>query len=163
MVLLKVSPLTETMSEDDIEELRDDLSELDIILPPQTEDLDLDIEMEIDSEGFSELAELLEESQAYADIYIPGDFSDIYELEDERRVGSLDALVQTMEAIATELGIPIPDEDDSEYELDDLDDGDYEDDDDMDVDVAFRSAWEEVYRVAREALETSSNLIIEQP
>lgn len=144
MATLELSTLTDKLEEDELSQL---LSEYEV----QTEGGPLDIDdvaeqavldNGIDDDNFDDFLDKLDANDASADIYLPTDFEEIFEVG-ELRVGSAHALLLVLENLREDFSAEGEDDDDEEEEIEesegfeDDDVLDFDDDDDGETDGLF--------------------------
>ncbi len=160
MASITIAPLTDILDESALDQLAKKLAEREVALRPQTDDLDHGVENDLDDDVLTEFMNDLEDEYEQADIYIPGIFSDIITLGDFR-VGSLESLIEALEALQDGLGIDDPDGsvDDEDLSYDEDADGDYMDR--MEISrLGLKALWYDLYRLSNAALEIESNIIL---
>ncbi|MBN2723385.1 MAG: hypothetical protein JXR95_04875 [Deltaproteobacteria bacterium] len=160
MAIFKISPLTDVLKEEDIENLQNEMGKLGAALVEQDDDLDQGIETEIEDEILVEFMDSLDEEHAGADIYVPGLFTEMLSAGDFR-VTSLQNLIDALENLQDELGIEDPESPEDEEEEEIIDDEDEDIIDDFGGTRApLKKLWYEFYRAANDAIEGDSNLIV---
>lgn len=145
MAVIEIQPLTERLSDEEIEELAEALETVGAPrLPRSGEGNQLTIAEGVDEDVLDELLDKLEEYDAACEIYLPAEFEGRVAVGD-MQVGSLIALVDALDGLHDEL---FGDDDDDEDEEDD--------EDDSEVEVAeLRKVWKLVLDGANEALDRS--------
>ncbi len=127
MAAIELSPISEHLSDDEVEALEAALAEvhsspLDVDEQAQTTLLDSDI----DDDLFAEFMDRLEVHDAACEVYVPPDFEDVLTVG-EHQIGSAHMLLLVLEELREELFV---DEDEEEDEEEDEDNYDLENADD---------------------------------
>lgn len=138
MAVIEIQPLTERLSDEEIEELADALETVGAPrLLRSTEGNELTLAEGIDEDVLDELLDRLEEHDAACEIYLPAEFDGRVAVGD-MMVGSVSSLVDALEVLRDELA------------------GDEDDDGDSTVEAAkLRKIWKLLHDGANEALDRS--------
>lgn len=143
MAEIEIGPLTDRLDDDQIAELAAQLEKLGAPqLPRGDESNQAPVGDGLDSNALSEFMDRLEGHDIAADIYLPIEFDDTFEVAD-LRVGSVALLLEVLEELKDEL-------DDEEEELEDEESFD---DDQRILAQQLRQAWKLFYNGANAALE----------
>lgn len=133
MATLELSTLTEYLEEEELEAVRHALSEAG------TAPLDIDdtaepilLARDVDDDVFVDFADRVEANDAGADIYLPSDFEDVFEVG-EHRFGSAHALLLVLENLREDFFI---EDEEEEEESEEPEEGDFEAFDDEDAEGA---------------------------
>ena len=161
MPKILVAPLTEVMTDSEIEKLKLALENLDLSIPEQTDDLDMGYEIETEEDSMIELMDALDSEAASADLYVPADLPEIIKIGDFR-VYSLSSLIDALESVQETLNIEESEDDEDNVSplYDEESDDDVIDDDFASVRYHIKRLWFKMYKFANDALENDSNLIV---
>ncbi len=160
MAEIEIGPLTDRLGDDELAELAGKLEKLGAPQLPKEDENAASAVTEVDGSVLDEFMDRLEAYDLACDIYLPIDFDGRAELGDHR-VGSLAALVDTLEEMKDELG---EDEEEEDEEEDDEEDEDEEEDDDYTelrlIDAKIRRLWKVVFDGAQAALDRRLPLFV---
>jgi hypothetical protein len=170
MASLELSPLTEHLEDNEIEELKSHLTDADVASIDLDEEGDvIPIEQEFDDDVFIDFFDQLDANDVACDVYIPVEFEEVFEIG-ERKIGSAfsllivlasmkeDMFVDDEEAEQEETEEAVEDVDDELEEFDDYSDEDEEfaaDDDSSSIEVKdeqMRQVWRSLNRGAKLAI-----------
>jgi hypothetical protein len=118
MAEIEIGPLTDRLSEDEINELRGALERLGAPALPVSDDSHARPVGDVDDEVLTEFLDRLEAHDAACEVYLPVEFDGRVEVAD-LRVGSAMQLLEVLDEIKDDLAIA---DDDEEEELDEEDD-----------------------------------------
>jgi len=138
MASLELNALTEKLENDEIRQIHQGLEDVgapDLDEPEQLETVV--VSGTLDEDMFADFLDQLDANDVAADVYLPVEFDQVYEVEAGYRIGSAHALLAALESLREDLDIDIEDEGDFE------EDGDYDDDEEED-EVMARFADDEV-------------------
>ncbi len=172
MASIELSPIQDHLEEDLVQELEEALADADaspLDVDEDAESILLDSDLEDDL--IAEIMDRLEMHDAAADIYVPPDFEEVFEIGDYR-IASAHMLTLVLQEMRDELFV---DEDEDDEGLDDADgDYDYGEDegaaaDDADVEEPFefkekqlRHVWRLLHTGARACVKRGVCLFIHQ-
>ncbi len=120
MAEIEIGPLSDRLSEDEINELRGALDRIGAPALPQSDESHARPVGDVDDEVLTEFLDRLEAHDAACEVYLPVEFDGRVEVAD-LRVGSAMQLLEVLDEIKDDLAIPEdeeeeePDEDDDEY------------------------------------------------
>ncbi len=118
MAEIEIGPLTDRLSEEEINELRGALERLGAPALPQSDESHARPVGDVDDEVLTEVLDRLEAHDAACEVYLPVEFDGRVEVAD-LRVGSAMQLLEVLDEIKDDLAIA---DDDDEEEVDEEDD-----------------------------------------
>lgn len=143
MADIKIQPLGERLSDDEIAELAAALESVGAPrLPRSADDMELTIAEGIDNKAFEDILDRLEALDAACEIYLPIEFDGPLQVGD-LQVGSVPALLEALDELKAELSI-------------DEDEGDEDADEELADDLMagkLRAMWKLIHHGATEATE----------
>lgn len=162
MASLELSALTEKLETEEIRQIHQGLAEVDapdLDEPEQVETVV--VSGRLDEDMFADFMDQLEANDVAADVYLPVEFDQVYEIEAGHRIGSAHALLAGLESLREDLDIDI--EDDGDFDEDtDYDDEEEDEvmarfaDDEVDAtmlkDEQMRTIWRAYYQAANGAI-----------
>jgi hypothetical protein len=117
---LRLFPLTEKLSADQLSKLMKELQELGVEEVPESEADDLNLEEPLSDDQLTDFLDRLEAHDLACDIYLPVEFEATIEVGDQN-IGSVYALIDALEELREELGIDDgADDEDEEVELEEV-------------------------------------------
>jgi hypothetical protein len=144
MAEIEIGPLTDRFNDEEIAELAAQLEKAGAGQLPRADETHLTSLGEgLDDTALSEFMDRLEGHDIAADVYLPVEFDDVFEVA-ELRVGSLNLLLEVLEELKDEL--------DEEEEEEEEDEESYDDDQRI-LSQQLRQAWKLFYNGATTALE----------
>ena len=155
MAAIELISLPEHLDSEELDELRAALSEAEApALPPEDGEPAV-IVGRLDSDVLDEFMDRLDGEDAACDLYLPVEFDVTLEVAD-RRVGSLQKLLDTLEELRDDMGI-----DEDEVDADDIDEDEPEGLNDIElIDAALRQVWHYLRDGADTATDRSLALLV---
>ncbi len=117
---LRLIPLDEVLSQNQLQKLGRQLEELGVDEVPLGEDSDAEFDEVLSEELLTDFMDRLEAHELACDLYLPVEFEGRVEIGDQA-VGSAHALLEALEELREELGIEEDEDEDEEEEELDLD------------------------------------------
>lgn len=151
MAHIEVAPLTERLSEEEIEELAAALASAGAPkLPAAGDGVELTVAEGIDEDVLDDFLDRLDALEAACDIYLPTEFEGCVSVGD-MQVGSTAHLLEALEELKDELLIDADEDEDDEDEEDDDDEDETSDDASEIMEAKLKSLWKLFHTGATEA------------
>jgi hypothetical protein len=129
MASIEIGPLSHHLEDDEISAVEEVLAEAEIEMDLDDEADSRLVEAKLDEDILADFMDQLDANDAACDIYLPGDFEEVFEVG-EYRIGSAHALLIVLEEIRDEIFEEEEDEEEVEAEAEaDEEYGDFDEED----------------------------------